>query len=208
MVMPFGLLAMLFAPFVGRGIQLYDVRIIASTGFVIFAAVSFMRAGFDLTADPWAIALPAFVQGAANVMFFLPLTALALSGLPPERIPAATGLNNFMRFTFGAFGASAGVTLWDDRTRLHRAHLVEHVTAYDPATDQTLAALQSAGMDAEQALAQLERMVDAQARMIGTIDIFWLSGWMFIGLAALVWVARPARAGGGASVQAKEAAAG
>jgi len=208
MVMPFGLLAMLFAPFVGRGIQRYDVRIIASTGFCIFSVVSFMRAGFDLTADPWAIALPAFVQGAANVMFFLPLTALALSGLPPERIPAATGLNNFMRFTFGAFGASAGVTLWDDRTRLHRAHLVEHVTAYDPAADQAYAALQSAGMDAGQALAQLERMVDAQARMMGTIDIFWLSGWMFIGLAALVWVARPARAGGGTSVQAKEAAAG
>ena len=111
-------------------------------------------------------------------------------------------------FTFGAFGASAGVTLWDERTRLHRAHLVENVTAYDPAADAALAALQSGGMDAGQALAQLELMVDAQARMLGTIDIFWLSGLMFIGLAAMVWIARPARSFGGKAVQAQEAAAG
>jgi DHA2 family multidrug resistance protein len=36
-------------------------------------------------------------------------------------------------------------------------------------------------------------MVDAQARMMGTNDIFWLSGILFIVLALLVWVARRAR---------------
>lgn len=208
MVMPFGVLAMLLAPLVGRSIQHNDMRKIASTGFIIFAVVSFMRAGFDLSADPWTIALPSFVQGAANVMFFLPLTALSLSGLPPERVPAATGLNSFMRFTFGAFGASAGVTLWDERTRMHRAHLVEHVTAYDPAVEGSLAVLRAGGLDATQALGELERAIDAQARMMGTVDVFWLSGVLFIALAALVWVARPARSIGGAAPRAKEAAAG
>ena len=192
MVMPFGLLAMLLAPLVGRSIQTHDMRLIACVGFVIFAVVSFMRAAFDLSADPWTIALPSFVQGAANVMFFLPLTALSLSGLPPERVPAATGLNSFMRFTFGAFGASVGVTLWDERTRMHRAHLVDHISAYDAPVDASLAALRASGLDSAQALAQLELAVDAQARMMGTIDLFWLSGWLFVVLAALVWVARPA----------------
>ena len=198
MMMPFGLLAMILAPFIGRSIQRHDVRVLASGGFLLFGVVSYMRAGFALDADVWTIALPTFFQGAANVMFFLPLTALALSGLPAERIPAATGLNNFMRFTFGAFGASAGITLWDDRTSLHRAHLVEHVTPYDPQAQAALGVLQSAGLSAEQALAQLERIVDAQARMLGTNDIFWLSGGLFIVLAAMVWIARPARAIGGA----------
>ena len=115
------------------------MRLLACGGFIIFGVVSALRAGFALEADAWTIAMPTFLQGAANVMFFLPLTALALTGLPKERIPAATGLNNFMRFTFGAFGASAGITLWDDRTSLHRAQLVEHVTPYDP---QAVAALE------------------------------------------------------------------
>ena len=193
MMMPFGVLAMFLAPLIGRSIQKNDVRLIASGGFILFGIVSVMRAGFALDADAWTIAYPTFLQGAANVMFFLPLTALALSGLPKERIPAATGLNNFMRFTFGAFGASAGITLWDDRTSLHRAQLVEHVTPYDPQTGAALDVLQAGGLTAEQALAQLERMVDAQARMMGTIDVFWLSGVLFVILAGMVWIARPAK---------------
>ncbi len=192
MMMPFGILAMFLAPLIGRAIQKNDVRLIASGGFLMFGVVSFMRAGFALDADVYTIALPTFLQGAANVMFFLPLTALALSGLPKERIPAATGLNNFMRFTFGAFGASAGITLWDDRTSLHRAQLVEHVTPYDPQAAAALDALQAAGLTPDQALGQLERVIDAQARMMGTNDIFWLSGVLFIVLAAMVWIARRA----------------
>ena len=205
MMIPFGLLAMVLAPFIGRFIQTGDVRLIASCGFVVFGVVSWLRAGFALDADAWTIAMPTFLQGAANVMFFLPLTALALAGLPKERIPAATGLNNFMRFTFGAFGASAGVTLWDDRTALHRAQLVEHVTPYDPVSVAAMQALQSAGMTAEQAMAQLEHLIDQQARMMGTIDLFWLSGGLFVVLAALVWIAKPVKGMGGSPPPAGEA---
>jgi DHA2 family multidrug resistance protein len=193
MMVPFGLLAMVLAPLVGRGIQRNDPRKIACAGFLIFAVVSFMRAGFDLHADAWTIAVPMFLQGAANVMFFLPLTALALSGLSPERIPEATGLNNFARYTAGAFGASIAVTLWDDRTKLHRAHLAENLTSYDPATGAALATLQGAGFTPQQAIAQLDRMVEAEARMLSTNDLFWMAGVLFIVLAALVWIARPVR---------------
>jgi len=204
MMMPFGILAMFLAPLIGRSIQKNDVRVIASCGFLLFGIVSYMRSLLALDADVWAIALPTFLQGAANVMFFLPLTALALAGLPKERIPAATGLNNFMRFTFGAFGASAGISLWDDRTNQHRAHLVEHVTPYDPQTQVALEALQASGLTAQQALGQLDRMIDMQARMLGTNDIFWLSAVLFIVLAAMVWIARPARAFGGPEPRAGE----
>ena len=197
MMIPFGLLAMVLAPLIGSSIQRgMDMRLLACGGFIIFGVVSALRAGFALEADAWTIAMPTFLQGAANVMFFLPLTALALTGLPKERIPAATGLNNFMRFTFGAFGASAGITLWDDRTSLHRAQLVEHVTPYDPQAVAALEVLKAAGLTAEQALAQLERMIDAQARMLGTVDLFWFSGWLFIALAGMVWIARPVRQAG------------
>jgi homoserine kinase len=39
-------------------------------------------------------------------MFFIPLTSIILSGQPPEKIPAASGVSNFVRITFGAIGAS------------------------------------------------------------------------------------------------------
>ena len=191
-VAPIGILSLIIAPILGRNLARLDARKIASAAFVVFALVMFMRARFDLQTDFWSIVLPTVIQGAATVSFFLPLTALLLAGLPPERIPAATGLSNFARFTAGAFGASVSVTLWNDRAALHRAHLVEHVTAYNPDATGALAALHARGLSPDQALGLMDRMIDQQARMLSTVDLFWLSGMLFIALTALVWIAKPA----------------
>jgi DHA2 family multidrug resistance protein len=37
----------------------------------------------------------------------------------------------------------------------------------------------------------MDRMIDQQARMLSTVDLFWLSGMLFIALTALVWIAKP-----------------
>ncbi len=191
-VAPIGILSLIIAPILGRNLGRLDPRKIASAAFLVFAAVSFMRARFDLQADFWSIVLPTVIQGAATVSFFLPLTALLLAGLPPERIPAATGLSNFARFTAGAFGASMSVTLWDQRAALHRAHLVEQITSYDFDARAALGALRAQGLGHGQALGLVDRLIDQQARMLSTIDLFWLSGVLFILLMALVWIAKPA----------------
>ncbi len=62
-------------------------------------------------------------------VFFIPLITLALSGLTPDRIPAASGLFNFARITAGSFGTSIATTLWDRRASLHHAQLAEHINA-------------------------------------------------------------------------------
>ena len=194
MMMPFGVLALVLAPLVARTLHLVDARLVACLGFLVFALVSFMRAEFTLQVDWMGIALPMFVQGAGNVMFFLPLTALALRGMTPERMPGATGLQNFLRYMGGAVGASLAVTLWDDRAKLHRAQLAEHLVRGAPDTEAALGALRAQGFTADQSLAQLDHALDAQARMLSTIDLFWLSGVLFLALAVLVWLANPPRA--------------
>jgi len=191
-VAPIGILSLIIAPILGRNLGRLDARKIASAAFLVFAASSFMRARFDLQTDFWSIVLPTVIQGAATVSFFLPLTALLLAGLPPERIPAATGLSNFARFTAGAFGASVSVALWNDRAALHRAHLVEHVTIYDPDARAALGAMHAQGLSPDQAFGLLDHLIDQQARMLSTVDLFWLSGCLFIALVALVWIAKPA----------------
>ena len=188
---PIGILSLVIAPFLGRALPHLDARKVASGAFLVFAMVMFMRSHFDLQTDFWSIMMPTFIQGAATVTFFLPLTALLLSGLPPERIPAATGLSNFARFTAGAFGASVSVTLWNDRTALHRAHLVEHVTDYNAHAQAALSAMHAHGLPAEQALGLMDRLIEQQARMLGTVDLFWFSGILFLALTVLVWIAKP-----------------
>jgi len=84
------------------------------------------------------------------------------------------------------------VTLWDHRAALHRAHLVEQVTSYDFDARAALGALQAQGFRHGQALGLVDRLIDQQARMLSTIDLFWLSGVLFVSLVALVWIARPA----------------
>jgi DHA2 family multidrug resistance protein len=194
MMMPFGILALALAPLIGRTLHVVDPRLVACLGFLVFALVSFMRAEFNLEVDWMTIALPMFIQGAGNVMFFLPLTALALRGMSPERMPGATGLQNFLRYMGGAVGASLAITLWDDRTKVHRAQLAEHVVRGQPNTEGALSALQAQGFTAEQALGRLDLALDAQGRMLSTIDLFWLSGVLFLVLAVLVWLANPPRA--------------
>jgi hypothetical protein len=53
---------------------------------------------------------------------------VTLSGLPTSsRIPAASGLSNFMRIMAGGIGASVSTTLWENRAILHHAQLSENM---------------------------------------------------------------------------------
>ena len=129
---PVGLLAILLTPMVGRTVGKVDPRLFASAAFATFALVMLMRSRFDTSADFVTLMIPTIVQGAAMSMFFIPLITLSMSGLAPERIPAASGLFNFSRLLAGSFGTSIATTFWDRRATLHHAQLVDHVTRFDP----------------------------------------------------------------------------
>src|SRR5215470_16769671 len=94
---PVGLLAILITPIVGRTINKVDPRIYVTGAFGIFALVLFMRSHFNTSADFKTLMIPTIIQGAAMAIFFIPLITLALSGLPPARIPSASGVYNFAR---------------------------------------------------------------------------------------------------------------
>jgi MFS transporter, DHA2 family, multidrug resistance protein len=202
---PVGLLAILLSPVVGRNIHRVDPRLFATSAFAVFALVLFMRSHFNTDADIRTLLIPTIIQGAAMAMFFIPLVTLSLSGLTPDRIPAASGLFNFTRITAGSFGTSIATTWWDRRASLHHAQLAERITQFDPTSAQALANLQSGGMSASQAHAALNRIIDQQAFMLSANDIFYVSALVFLALIAVVWLARPARAGGDATTAASGA---
>jgi MFS transporter, DHA2 family, multidrug resistance protein len=200
---PVGLLAIFLTPVVGRFSNRVDPRIFVTASFLIFALILFMRAHFNTDATIGTLLVPTLIQGAAMATFFIPLISIALSGLPPERIPSASGLFNFARITAGSFGTSITTTLWDRRATLHHAQLVEHLTPSDPVSAQALANLHAGGMGTDQSYALMNRLVDQQAFMLSADDIFYVSALLFLALIFLIWLARPARTGDSA-----EAAAG
>lgn len=200
---PVGLLALVFSPVVGKTIGKVDPRKYATFAFVVFGLVLWMRSHFNTQADFATILVPTIIQGVALAFFFIPLMSITLSGLGPDRIPAASGLTNFVRITAGAMGTSISTTLWESRATLHHAQLVEGLGTGNAALQSTLSGLTAAGMAPEQALAQVNRMVDQQAFMLAANDIFYLSAVLFVVLIPLVWLTQPQRGSGGG-----EAAAG
>jgi len=196
---PIGILPMLLAAVVARVTRRVDLRWIATASFAALGGTSFWYAGFNTQVDFATLAWSRLAQGFGVALFFVPLMSIILSGLPPARMASASGLAHTLRTMAGSFAASLTTTWWDRREALHQAHLVERVTTYDWAARTTIDQAHGLGAPGASAFAMIERAVVQQAYMLATNDLFWLWGWLFLLLVAVVWLARPPFAAAGAT---------
>jgi DHA2 family multidrug resistance protein len=200
---PLGIFAVLLAPVMGKLVPRSDTRVLATMAFLGFAGVFFMRSLYTTEVDTWTLVLPTLLQGIPMALLFVPLTTILLSGLSPDKIPAAAGLSNFVRVFCGAAGTALAGTALNDRTILHHARLMEQANDFNPAFTQTIAGLRSTlGLTADQAYARFELILNAQANMLGLDDIFWISAVIFIAIVPLIWITKPVRGGGSADAAA------
>ena len=194
---PSGVVAVLLTPIAGRLMSRYDARWFATIAFVAFAASYFMRAGFTNDVSFWGLVMPLLVQGIAMSTFFVAMVTISLDGVPPEKIPSASGISNFARITAGGFAASITTTMWDRREALHQSRLSDLSSAFNPAMQQALDRLHNFGFGDLQSYALLARSLVSQAYLLATDDLFWISGWLAVAMIAPVWLARRAVSGGG-----------
>lgn len=194
---PSGITALLVAPFVGKYVARFDARWFASASFIIFATSYFMRAAYPPDSSFWVFAIPALVQGIAMGIFFVALLTIALDRLPAERIPAASGLNNFLRIIASGFATSLTTTFWDRRERFHQSRLVESLSVFDPALREVTTTLKGLGFGDQAAAANVLHEVVNQGYLLSTLDLFYFSGWATLILIAACWpIRRPeAKAG-------------
>jgi DHA2 family multidrug resistance protein len=193
---PVGILALMISPFVGKRVGKSDPRVLATIAFVIFAFSLYLRTRYNTEANFGFLVIPIIIQGAAMAFFFVPLISLILSGLPPQRIPAASGLSNFARITAGSFGTSLATSLWENRAILHHEQLTESVTTHSLATQHYFALLQNGGLSYPQAAAAVNRSIDVQSHLLAANDVFLISAILFAALIGIVWLASRPRAHG------------
>ena len=196
---PVGLLALLLSPIVGKNIAKVDPRRFAAFAFLIFALVLWMRSNFNTQADFNTILIPTVIQGVAMAFFFIPLVTITLSGISPDKIPAASGLSNFVRIVAGSFGTSIATTIWQDRAAMHHAQISEYVNQGSVATNSAMTGLAGAGLSPDQALGTINRLIDQQAYMLAANDVFYASALIFLLLIPLVYLTRHSKGGAGAS---------
>ena len=192
---PVGLMALLLSPIVGKNIAKVDPRRFAAFAFAVFSVVLWMRSNFNTQADFKTILIPTVIQGIAMAFFFIPLVTITLSGISPDKIPAASGLSNFVRIVAGSFGTSIATTIWQDRAALHHAQLSEYVNQGSVATNGALTGLAGAGLTPDQALGTINRLVDQQAYMLAANDVFYASAMIFLLLIPLVYLTRLSNGG-------------
>jgi DHA2 family multidrug resistance protein len=202
---PVGVFAVLLSPLTGKYMSKTDPRYIATAAFVVFAIVFWMRSRYTVDVDTFSLTLPTLLQGAALAGFFIPLVTITLSGLPGSRMPAASGLSNFVRIMLGGVGSSVFTTAWDRRSDLHHAQLTEQANPYNPIFNQSVDQMQALGMSHEQALGMFDRLVTQQAATMGVNDLFYLSAGVFLVLIGLVWITKRQRASAGADAAASGA---
>jgi DHA2 family multidrug resistance protein len=193
---PLGIFAVLLAPVMGKIMPKSDVRVLATLAFLGFAGVFLMRSWYTTGVDPYTLVLPTLLQGIPMALFFTPLTAIILSGLPQEKIPAAAGLSNFARIFAGAAGTSLISNIWNNRTIQHHSQLVEQTSVNNPNYMHALAEIQSTlHVGVFKAQAFFETQLSAQASMLGLNDVFWLSAVIFIAIIPLIWITKPSKDG-------------
>jgi DHA2 family multidrug resistance protein len=199
---PSGLVAVLISPLIGRLMARYDARWFASASFLCFGISFLMRARLTADASFVSFVLPQLVQGMAMGMFFVGLLAIMFDRLPPQKVPAASGLSNFLRIVAGGFATSLITTFWDRREAFHQSRIVELVTPYDPTAVQSLSQLHALGLSDQAAAGLLTRGVIGQAYLLSSLDMFYVSGWLALALIPLCWlVPRPAGAAATAAAE-------
>ncbi|HXZ07203.1 MAG TPA: DHA2 family efflux MFS transporter permease subunit, partial [Paraburkholderia sp.] len=203
---PVGLFAVLLSPLTGKFLPRTDPRYIATASFLVFALCFWMRSRYTTGVDTFSLLTPTLIQGIGMAGFFIPLVSITLSGLPGNRIPAASGLSNFVRIMCGGIGTSIFQTAWDHRTILHHAQLTEQANAYNPVFDHSMQQMGTAGFSQSQQLGLFNNMVSQQAAQLGVNDLFFVSAGIFVALVALIWVTRPERAAPGDASAAASAA--
>jgi len=203
---PVGVFAIILSPLTGKILPRTDPRYISTASFLIFALVFWMRSRYTTGVDTFSLMLPTLIQGIGMAGFFIPLVSITLSGLPGNRIPAASGLSNFVRIMCGGIGTSIFETAWDHRSILHHAQLTERANAYNPVFDQSITQMGGVGLNQSQAYGLFNTMATQQAAQLGVNDLFYVSAGIFVALIGLIWVTRPERAGGGDASAAASAA--
>ena len=189
---PVGLLPILLAPIIGKFGNKIDMRILITVSFMVYALTFYWRAvTFEPEITFMDVALPHFVQGLAVACFFMPLTTITLSGLPPEKMASASSLFNFLRTLAGSIGTSLTTFMWYNREAVHHTQLTEVINPYNPISQQFFQTMGSFGLSEEQTASYLARQITAQGFIIGANEIFLVSAITFISLVVLIWFAKP-----------------
>lgn len=179
----------------GKG---WDGRWMLGCGFVVTSLALFGYSHMNLQSGTWDILVHQINQGLGMAFIFVPLTTLTMDPIPKPETGYATSLYSVTRNIGSSIGISFVTTWIARRSQFHQSLLVDHVTPYDPGTQQMLDRARllflSTGSDSatarQRALAALYGAVQQQAALLSFLDVFRVMGALFLIIVPLVLLLR------------------
>jgi DHA2 family multidrug resistance protein len=180
-----GILAVLCSPLVGKAVEVFDPRLVVSLGTAGLGLISVWRMGFTPDVTFLQMALPTLLTGTFMVMFFVPVTGLAMASCEPHEAANAAGISNFMRTLAGAFATSIVQTGWSNATRKNQTELAGAMhngqLVIDAATAQ--------GVPKDTAVHLLTNLVEGQSVMLATLNMFAAIAICLAVASGIIWLA-------------------
>ncbi|WP_163998992.1 DHA2 family efflux MFS transporter permease subunit [Pyxidicoccus caerfyrddinensis] len=202
-LMPRTLVMMVMMPIVGRLYRRIPPRMLILTGVVLTGLGAFQMSHFSLQTGTGNIIGAIALQGVGFSLLFVPLSTVALSKVPRERMADATGLNSLLRQVGGSIGLAIFATLLSRFTVHATAAVSAHVTLDRLEVATRMAAMQKGlsgmGMDAVSAQALGLRMmagtVARQAAVLAFDKLFVLAALLFVVVLPLVFLLKAPKGG-------------
>jgi DHA2 family multidrug resistance protein len=180
-LMPGGIAMLLVMPLVGFIANYIRPKYMIGFGMAVVALSMWhmmnLTSGADFSFFAWARVF----QTVGLPFLFIPITAAAYTGLPPDKTSEASSLINVSRNIGGSIGVSVAGTMLAEATQRHQAYLTDHLVpsspAYQAALHNATALLIGQGSPpsaaASQAVGLIAQTVNQQATMLAYIDVFW-----------------------------------
>jgi DHA2 family multidrug resistance protein len=185
-----GVTAVMMAPIAAGLSTKVDPRRLVFIGLSWMAFITLMRSGANSQMGFFQISHWLLFQGFGMPMFFVPLTALALSSVKVEETASAAGLMNFCRTLSGAFATSLVTTVWANNATRNQSELSGTLNGVQSTIDQ----MGASGLSSEQARGTIDQLVQGQSVMLSTNQIFLTMAILFVVAASVIWLApRPTR---------------
>ena len=188
LLLPGALASAVMMPIMGKLTSFIDPRILIACGALVVVFSMVMLGGMSTQTGVDDLFWPLIWRGAGTVMMFLPLSLATLGPVPQKDLPAASGFYNLTRQLGGSIGIAVLTTLLSQRVALHRSNMLEHYSAYNPATSNRLElftqGFMSRGVDQvtahKQALQVMSGSVSGQSSVMSFNDIFVVVGIAFV----------------------------
>src|SRR5262249_56218057 len=149
---------------VGRLYNRIQPRILIIIGVLLVALSAYLMSHYTLATGGRSVVTAIVIQGLGFAAIFVPLTTVALAGIPRYRLTDATGLNSLLRQIGGSLGLAAFATLLPHFIASAHSGLAAHA---DPGRPEMMARpnglqtfLASRGLNPAAARMGAARMID------------------------------------------------